>query len=58
VTTQAEHSSGPTAFLVQQDGWYRTCQVTYHGGPKYPHLVRIPGRADMLAQIMAPHAGP
>jgi predicted metalloprotease with PDZ domain len=58
VTTQAQHSSGPTAFLVRQDGWYRTCQVTYHGGPKYPHLVRIPGQADMLAQIMAPHAGP
>ena len=58
VSTQAEHSNGATAFLVQQDGWYHTCQVNYHGGPKYPHLVRISGKPDMLARIMAPHAAP
>lgn len=58
VSTQAEHSNGPTAFLVQQDGWYHTYQVNYHDGPKYPHLVRIAGKPDMLAQIMGPHAAP
>jgi predicted metalloprotease with PDZ domain len=58
VSTQAEQSHGPTTFLVEQDGWYHTYQVNYHGGPKYPHLVRIPGTADMLARIMAPHAAP
>jgi len=58
VSTQGEHSSGPTTFLVQQDDWYGTYQVNYHGGPKYPHLVRVPGTPDMLAQIMAAHAGP
>jgi hypothetical protein len=57
VLTQAEHSNGPTAFLVQQDDWYRTVNVDYHGGPMYPHLVRITGTPDMLAKIMAPHAG-
>jgi predicted metalloprotease with PDZ domain len=57
VATQAEQSSGPTAFLVQQDGWYHTYQVSYHGGPKYPHLVRISGQPDMLGEIMAAHAG-
>jgi predicted metalloprotease with PDZ domain len=57
VSTQAEHSNGPTAFLVQQDDWYRTLNVDYHGGPKYPHLVRITGTPDMLAKIMAPRAG-
>ena len=56
IATQAEHSNGPTSFLVQQDGWYRTYQVNYHGGPKYPHLVPLPGKPDMLAKIMAPHA--
>jgi predicted metalloprotease with PDZ domain len=55
--TQAEHSNAPTAFLVQQDDWYRTVNVDYHGGPKYPHLVRISGTQDMLAQIMAPRSG-
>jgi len=56
VSTQAEHADGPTAFLIQQDGWYHTYQVNYHGGPKYPHLVRIDGKPDMLAQIMGAHA--
>jgi predicted metalloprotease with PDZ domain len=58
VSTQAEHSDAPTPILVQQDGWFHTYQVNYHGGPKYPHLVRIPGTPDMLAKIMAPHAAP
>jgi predicted metalloprotease with PDZ domain len=57
VSTQAEHSNGPTAFLVQEDDWYRTVNVDYHGGPKYPHLVRINGTPDMLAKIMAPRSG-
>jgi predicted metalloprotease with PDZ domain len=57
-SSQAEHSNGPTAFLVREDGWFRTLNVDYHGGPKYPHLERIPGTPDMLAKIMAPHAGP
>lgn len=57
VLTQARHSNGPTAFLVQQDDWFRTLNVDYHGGPQYPHLVRISGTPDMLAKIMAPHAG-
>jgi predicted metalloprotease with PDZ domain len=58
VSLQAEHSSGPTAFLVQQDGWYRTLDVDYHGGPKYPHLARIAGTTDLLAKIMAPRRAP
>jgi predicted metalloprotease with PDZ domain len=56
VLKQAEHTTTPTVFIVQQDGWYRTLDVSYHGGPKYPHLVRIPGTQNMLAKIMAPHA--
>ncbi len=57
VSTEAEHSTTPTTFLVQQNGWYATYQVNYHGGPKYPHLVRIAGTPDMLSKIMAPHSG-
>ena len=52
---QAEHSTAPTSFLTQKDGWYRAFPMSYHRGPKYPHLVRIPGAADMLAKIMASH---
>jgi len=56
VLEQAEHSTTPTGFLVQDDGWYRTLDVSYHGGPQYPHLVRLPGTPDMLAKIMAPQS--
>ncbi len=50
----AQDSSTSLAVLVEHDKWYRTYQVDYHGGPRHPHLVRIPGRADMLAKIVTP----
>lgn len=52
----AEPNSTP--FVVQQDGWFRTLDVNYHEGPRYAHLVRLPGMPDMLAKIMAPHTSP
>ena len=52
---QAQHSSAPITFLVQQSGFYNTYTVDYHGGLKYPHLVRVPSKPDMLGKIMAPH---
>jgi len=53
---QSEHDHEPTTFTVAQDGWVRAIKVDYFGGPRYPHLVRIPGTVNMLAKIMAPHA--
>jgi predicted metalloprotease with PDZ domain len=46
----------PTAVLVKQNGSFQNITLTYRGGAKHPHLVRIPGTTDMLAQIMRPHA--
>jgi len=54
VLKNAQHTTAPTAILTSHDRWYQTYQVDYHGGPLYPHLVRIAGKTDMLAQIMAP----
>jgi hypothetical protein len=42
--------------VVSQDGWFTTLTVDYHDGPRYPHLERIPNAADMLGEIMKPHA--
>jgi predicted metalloprotease with PDZ domain len=50
----AQHSSAPLAILTEYAKWYRTYQVDYHGGLRYPHLVRVPKRPDMLARIVAP----
>jgi hypothetical protein len=52
----AEHSSAPISLITTQTGWYQTLSLDYHGGIRYPHLERIAGTPDMLAQIMAPHA--
>ncbi len=53
----AAHDHATTRFTVAQDGWVHTVSVRYVGGPRYPHLLRIPGTQNMLAKIMAPHAG-
>ncbi|MBV8374868.1 MAG: peptidase M61, partial [Candidatus Eremiobacteraeota bacterium] len=52
----SEHSNAPIALLVRQNDWYQTLPVEYTGGLRYPHLERVAGIPDMLAQIMAPHA--
>jgi predicted metalloprotease with PDZ domain len=54
---QAEHSGAPIEMIVEGSGWFKQLAVNYHGGPLYPHLVRIPGTQNLLARIMAPHAG-
>ncbi len=53
---QGESTTAPTRFEIENDGWFKQYAVDYHGGPRYPHLVRIPGVPNMLARIMAPHA--
>jgi predicted metalloprotease with PDZ domain len=50
-------SFAPLDLLIDHDGYYRDIYLHYHGGAKYPHLVRIPGTIDMFADMMRPHAG-
>ncbi len=51
----ARSGDQPIALLVLDADRYRTVDVDYHGGERYPHLERVPGSVDLLAQIMAPH---
>jgi len=44
-------------FLVLSDDYYKTCTVSYHGGERYPHLVRVEGKPDLLDEISKPLAG-
>ncbi len=44
--------------LVENAGFRRTYNVTYEGGPRYPHLERDPSRPDLLGEIIKPHALP
>lgn len=52
----AQHSFAPIALITTQSAWYQTLSLDYHAGIRYPHLERIDGAADMLAQIAAAHA--
>ncbi len=58
VLTSSERSAQPITVIAKGTGFFGTYLLDYHGGPRFPHLVRIPGVPDMLAQIMAPHALP
>ncbi|HEY8296640.1 MAG TPA: hypothetical protein VIG32_01270 [Candidatus Baltobacteraceae bacterium] len=52
----AQHAKSAIDVLADNDGFFGTYRIDYHGGLKYPHLIRVKSKPDMLAKIMAPHA--
>ena len=52
----ARHARAPIVLIVDDAGVVRTVDVDYHGGERYPRLVRDPSRPDLLAAIAAPKA--
>jgi predicted metalloprotease with PDZ domain len=46
----------PIVLIVQDGDHFRTLSIGYRDGLKYPHLERIPGTPDRLAQIYTPLA--
>lgn len=53
----AKGSSDPITLLVVDDDYYRTATVQYHGGERYPHLVRDETKPDYLGDLIKPRAG-
>jgi predicted metalloprotease with PDZ domain len=51
-------TSRPLELLVLNDDYYRTDAVDYHGGERYPQLVREEGKTDVLDEIAKPLAQP
>ena len=51
----AKGSTRPIELITVSDDEYRTFAIDYHGGERYPHLVRNGTAPDLLASIMAPH---
>jgi len=49
----AKDNSAPINLLLVDDGYYRTAEVNYHGGDRYPHLEREPGKPDYLDKLIA-----
>lgn len=50
----AKDSPAPIRMLVRNDAWYENIEIPYHGGLRYPHLVRAEGTPDYLDGIIAP----
>ncbi len=44
----------PIRLLVLNDDYYKSCAVNYHGGERYPHLVRVEAKPDLLDDIAKP----
>ena len=53
----AARRAGPAInLLIEKDGVYRTLELAYAGGERFPHLVRDPGQPDLLGAIARPRA--
>jgi predicted metalloprotease with PDZ domain len=50
----AKDSAKPISLMVVIDEYIQTANVDYHGGPRYPHLVREDGKPDLLDEIIKP----
>ena len=53
----SKDTTQPIVLLVQVDDFLKTCTVNYHGGPRYPHLVRDNTKPDYLNELIKPRAG-
>jgi predicted metalloprotease with PDZ domain len=47
---------GKLTLLVQKDDTFKTLELLYPGGARYPDLARVPGTPDVLSQIAHPRA--
>jgi len=43
--------SSPLELLVENTDYYKTYKIDYHGGERYPHLVRDDAKPDLLTEI-------
>jgi predicted metalloprotease with PDZ domain len=54
----ATTSQQPIALLAENAEFYNTYQVDYHGGERYPHLIRDSSQPDLLGEIIKATALP
>jgi predicted metalloprotease with PDZ domain len=52
----AQASKKPLELLVENSDYYRTLSVPYTQGPRWPHLTRIEGHADVLSEVLKPRS--
>jgi predicted metalloprotease with PDZ domain len=47
-----KNSSQPLQLLIENTDYFRTFNLDYHGGEKYPHLTRDESKPDVLTDIL------
>ena len=47
-----KNGTAPLELLVENTDYYKTYKLDYHGGEKYPHLVRDQSKPDLLSSIL------
>jgi predicted metalloprotease with PDZ domain len=52
VIKAAQHSTTAMSLIVREGDRFRTVQIDYHGGLRYPHLERDPARPALLDAIL------
>jgi predicted metalloprotease with PDZ domain len=52
---QGKSNSQPLELLVENTDYFRAFKLDYHGGEKYPHLVREESKPDLLGDIIRAH---
>ena len=49
-----KEASTTLELLVENTDYYKTYKIDYHGGERYPHLVRDESKPDLLSEIYKP----
>jgi predicted metalloprotease with PDZ domain len=49
-----KNSSNPLELLIENTEYYKPYALDYHGGERYPHLVRRQSKPDLLSDILQP----
>ncbi|MGA9813145.1 MAG: M61 family peptidase [Terriglobales bacterium] len=51
---EGKNSKAALELLVENTEYYKTYKLDYHGGEKFPHLVRDETKPDVLSEIIKP----
>jgi predicted metalloprotease with PDZ domain len=52
---EGKNASQPLQLLIENTDYFRTFILDYHGGEKYPHLVREESKPDIMTEIIRAH---
>ena len=55
---QTKNSKQPLELLAENDDYFQTYRLEYHGSDRYPHLEAIAGKSDVLSEITRMRAAP